>query len=346
MINAWLMHLSWTWCCLLAALTAGAWVFLFAKPFIAALQKRRIGQVIRELGPESHQKKAGVPTMGGALIVSGILVAMCLWAPIHNHLFWLLCGVLLLTALLGAQDDWQKIRASSSAGMLARYKFLGQCCIAVIACALLYYWTPSTAQILIPGCKVWVPNLSWGVVVLGAIVMVASSNAVNLTDGLDGLVSMPLIFLSLGFIVMAVVLGHASLAASLRLPIVADTAVAAIMLSAMVGALLAFLWFNAHPASIMMGDTGSLSLGALVGLIAVVLRAELYLVLMGGIFVLETLSVILQVVSFRYRGKRIFKMAPIHHHFELSGWPEILVTVRFWILSLLLLLLGLALFLL
>lgn len=328
-----------------AALTALLLVLIFGNLVIRWLQRLRFQEEIRDLGPESHRSKAGTPTMGGIIILGAVLVSMLLWGNFSNHYVLLLMGATVMLGGLGFVDDYKKSILKNKNGVPARMKLAIQIVIA-LAVVLVIYLFPSdtkyTTQLFIPFFNEPVTDLGTIWLVFAMIVIIGSSNAVNLADGLDGLAvgSVASVGISLG--IMAYLTGHAKIAAYLRIPHVPHSAELTVFLSALVGAALGFLWFNSNPATVFMGDTGSLALGGIIGVVAVMIKKEIFLFIVGGVFVLETLSVILQVASYKLRGKRIFKMAPIHHHFELSGWPEQKVVVRMWILGIILAILGLS----
>lgn len=328
-----------------AALTALLLVLIFGNLVIRWLQRLRFQEEIRDLGPESHRSKAGTPTMGGIIILGAVLVSMLLWGNFSNHYVLLLMGATVMLGALGFVDDYKKSILKNKNGVPARMKLAIQIVIA-LAVVLVIYLFPSdtkyTTQLFIPFFNEPVTDLGTIWLVFAMIVIIGSSNAVNLADGLDGLAvgSVASVGISLG--IMAYLTGHAKIAAYLRIPHVPHSAELTVFLSALVGAALGFLWFNSNPATVFMGDTGSLALGGIIGVVAVMIKKEIFLFIVGGVFVLETLSVILQVASYKLRGKRIFKMAPIHHHFELSGWPEQKVVVRMWILGIILAILGLS----
>ena len=303
----------------------------------------QIGQVVRNDGPESHLSKKGTPTMGGTLIVSSIMISVLLWAELSNPYVWVTLFVLGGFALVGFADDYLKVVRKNPRGLIARWKYFWQSVIALIVAFGLYIYgkdTPVTA-LVVPFFKDVMPQLGLFYIIFTYFVIVGSGNAVNLTDGLDGLAIMPTVFVAGGFAIVSWTTGNVNFAEYLNIPYIRYSGELMIVCMAIVGAGLGFLWFNTYPAMVFMGDVGSLALGGVLGIIAVLLRQEFLLVIMGGIFVIETLSVILQVGSFKLRGKRIFRMAPIHHHYELKGWPEPRVIVRFWIISLMLVLIGL-----
>jgi phospho-N-acetylmuramoyl-pentapeptide-transferase len=315
------------------------------KYLIQFLQKKLIGQVIREVGPQSHFSKKGTPTMGGILILLAITISALVFGDWHSIDLWMALIVMIGLGLIGWYDDYTKLVLKNSQGLRSRWKYFWQSVIGLIISIVVYYVFKSQnlLGLFIPGLHVIVP-LGLAFILLGYFVIVGSSNAVNLTDGLDGLAIVPTAIVSLGLLILALVESHLNLAQALRLPYVPEAQEMAVFCCAIIGASLGFLWFNAYPAEVFMGDVGALALGGVLGFIALIIKQELILIIMGGIFVLETISVVLQVGSYKLRNKkRIFKMAPIHHHFELSGWPETKVTVRFWIISLILLVLALGL---
>jgi len=317
---------------------------LFGRPYIRWMKAAQFKQVIRDNGPQSHLAKGGTPTMGGGLIVAAATVSTVCFSDWHNPYVWLILGVLIATAILGWVDDAWKVIKGNTKGVSAKLKLFWQLMIAVIALYLAYHVSPYPlyTALQVPLLKTWLPALGGWYVVLGVFVILAASNAVNLTDGLDGLAAMPVVFVLFAFMIFAIVQGNQDLSRLCHLPYLPLLSHVVVVIAALMGAVLGFLWFNVNPAEIFMGDVGSLSLGAALGMIAVVVRQEILLIIMGGVFVAETVSVILQVVSFRLRGKRIFKMAPLHHHFELVGWKETRVVMRFWWVSLLLVFLGLS----
>ncbi len=329
---------------ILGVMTALA-ISLMVGPFmIRRLNYHQIGQSVREDGPESHLSKSGTPTMGGALILVAIAISTLLWSDLSNDYVWL---VLFVTAVFGAVgwvDDWRKVIEKDPRGLPARWKYLWQSVGGLAAALYLYNTvdTPAATQLFVPFFK----NVAWNMgplfVVLAYFVIVGASNAVNLTDGLDGLAILPTVMVGAALGVIAYLTGHVEFAEYLHIPYIAGAGELVVFCGAIAGAGLGFLWFNTYPAQIFMGDVGALALGAALGTVAVVTRHEIVFFIMGGIFVLETASVILQVASFKLTGKRIFRMAPIHHHFELKGWPEPRVIVRFWIITVMLVLFGLA----
>lgn len=329
---------------ILAALTAFAVSLLLGPKFISWLVYQRVGQPIRELGPQSHQSKAGTPTMGGTLIVAAVTASTLLWADWANAAIWIALLCTLAFAVVGFADDWLKLKRRSSDGLSAKQKYAGQSLAAVLAAAAIMLTAPGevSTTLYVPVFKDVAIPLGLGFAVLAYLVIVGSSNAVNLTDGLDGLAIMPCVMVAAALAVFAYASGHANFASYLGIPAVPGVGELTIFCAAICGAGLGFLWFNAYPAQMFMGDVGALALGAALGVVAVLVRQELVLFVMGGVFVAETLSVILQVGSFKLRGKRIFRMAPLHHHFELAGWAEPKIIVRFWIVTLVLVLVGLA----
>ena len=330
---------------ILAALSALAISLVIGPWMIERLSRYQIGQVIREEGPQTHFKKAGTPTMGGLLILVAILASTLLWADLRNRFVWVVLGVTALFGLVGFWDDYLKLIKKNSKGLIARYKYFWQS-VGGLAAALVLWYTaksPADTTLYLPFLKNFALPLGFvGFVVLTYLMIVGMSNAVNLTDGLDGLAIMPAVMVAAALGVFAYASGNAVFASYLAIPAVPQAGELLIVCAALVGAGLGFLWFNTYPAQVFMGDIGALALGAALGTIAVIVRQELVVLVMGGIFVLETASVILQVASFKLTGKRIVRMAPIHHHFELKGWAEPKVIVRFWIITFFLVLAGLA----
>jgi phospho-N-acetylmuramoyl-pentapeptide-transferase len=329
---------------ILAVLTALVVSLLVGPVMIRRLVHHQIGQAVRDDGPESHFSKAGTPTMGGALIIVAIVLSTLMWGDLGNRFVWLALVVILAFGAVGWVDDYRKVVAGNPRGLPARWKYLWQSLAALGVALVLYHGaqTPVETALIVPFFKSIVIDLGTFYVVLAYFVIVGSSNAVNLTDGLDGLAILPTAMVAAALGLMAWVTGNINFADYLQIPYVAGAGEMAVFCGAIVGAGLGFLWFNTYPAQVFMGDVGALALGAALGLVAVVIRQEIVLFIMGGIFVLETVSVIMQVVSFRLTGRRIFRMAPIHHHFELKGWPEPRVIVRFWIITLVLVLIGLS----
>jgi len=329
---------------ILGVLTALGISLLLGPWFIRRLTELRIGQSVRDDGPQSHLSKSGTPTMGGALILSAIFISTLLWADLSNRYVWV---VLIVTAIFGAVgwvDDYRKVAKRDSRGLPARWKYLWQSIAGVGAAVFLYSTaqSPAETQLFIPFFKNVALDMGLFYIVFTYFVIVGTSNAVNLTDGLDGLAIMPSVMVAGALALIAYLSGHSQFSQYLHIAYIQGAGELAIFCCALVGAGLGFLWFNTYPAQVFMGDVGALALGAALGVIAVIVRHEIVLFIMGGIFVLETVSVILQVASFKLTGRRIFRMAPIHHHFELKGWPEPRVIVRFWIITLVLVLIGLA----
>jgi phospho-N-acetylmuramoyl-pentapeptide-transferase len=330
---------------ILAAVTALLMALLIGPRMISLLSHYQIGQVVRNDGPQSHLQKKGTPTMGGGLILVAMGIGTLLWADLSSRFVWVLLGTTLAFGLIGFYDDYLKIVVGNSKGLAARYKYLAQS-IAALAIALsLHSMHQSVAEtsLYVPFFKaVALPMSTLAFVVFSYCVIVGSSNAVNLTDGLDGLAIMPAVMVAAALGVFAYATGNVNFARYLQLPFISGVGEVLIFSTTLVGAGLGFLWFNSYPAQVFMGDVGALAIGASLGTMAVIVRQELVLFVMGGVFVLETVSVMLQVASFKLTGKRIFRMAPIHHHFELKGWAEPKVIVRFWIISFVLVLAGLA----
>jgi len=329
---------------ILSALTALLISFLVGPTMIRRLSNKNIGQSVRADGPESHYEKAGTPTMGGTLILVAIAVSVLLWADLSNRYIWVALLVTLSFGVVGFIDDYKKIKLGNSDGLSARAKYLWQSIIALTASLVLFNTAevPAETQFIVPFFKEVVLDMGWTYVVLSYFVIVGTSNAVNLTDGLDGLAILPTVMVAGAFVVFAYLTGHIKFAEYLTIPYIPLAGELVVFCAALVGAGLGFLWFNAYPAMVFMGDVGALALGAALGIVAVLVRQEIVLLIMGGVFVMETVSVILQVASFKMTGKRVFKMAPIHHHFELKGWPEPHVIVRFWIITFILVLIGLS----
>ena len=329
---------------IMASLTALIMTLWMGPPMIRWLEQCKVGQLIREDGPKSHLTKAGTPTMGGAMIILAIALSTLIWSNLANPYVWIVLTVMLLFALIGSCDDYQKLMRANAKGLSASLKFLLQSIVGLAAAVFLYMkaTTPAETSLLLPFFKNIVVPLGFFYIILTYFVIVGTSNAVNLTDGLDGLAIMPIVLVGGALGIFAYVTGHVKFATYLSLPYIPGVEEMVVFCSALVGAGLGFLWFNTYPAQVFMGDVGSLALGAALGIVAVLVRQELVLLMMGGVFVAETVSVILQVGSFKLRGRRIFKMAPIHHHFELKGWPEPRVIVRFWIITVVLVLFGLA----
>ncbi|MGM0520598.1 MAG: phospho-N-acetylmuramoyl-pentapeptide-transferase [Pseudomonadota bacterium] len=322
---------------LLLCLWLGPWV-------IRRLVEGQIGQAVRDDGPQSHLSKAGTPTMGGAMILIAIAVSTLLWGDLTNHYIWVVLGVTLGFGAIGWVDDYRKVVEKNPRGLPARWKYFWQSIVGLGAAGVLYFTaaSPVETSLLVPFFKDIVIPLGVFYIVLTYFVIVGSSNAVNLTDGLDGLAIMPTVLVAMGLAVFAYTSGNTVFANYLHIPFIAGTGELAVFCATIAGAGLGFLWFNTYPAQVFMGDVGALALGAALGVVAVIVRQEIVLFIMGGIFVLETVSVILQVGSYKMTGRRIFRMAPLHHHYELKGWPEPRVIVRFWIITVVLVLFGLA----
>ena len=330
---------------ILAALTALVIALCCGPVMIRWLKKLQVGQVVREDGPQTHLTKAGTPTMGGVLILFSVTLSSLLWGDLSQLNLWLALFVMLGFGFVGWVDDYRKLVLKNSQGLSARKKILWQSFVALAAVFYLYFQAklPIHTQLTVPFFKDCLIPLGFAFPIFAYLVIVGSSNAVNLTDGLDGLATMPIVMVAGALGVFAYVTSNAVYAHYLSVPFVPNTEELTIFCSAMVGAGLGFLWYNTYPAQVFMGDVGSLSLGAALGIVAVIIRQELVLGIMGGLFVLETLSVVLQVVYFKCSGgKRIFRMAPLHHHFELKGWAEPKVIVRFWIITVIFVLCGLA----
>ncbi len=329
---------------ILGVLTALLISLVIGPVMIRRLSRYQIGQHVRSDGPQTHLSKAGTPTMGGALILVAIAVSTLLWSDLRNRYVWVVLLVTLAFGLIGWVDDYRKLVLRNSKGLSAREKYLWQSGVGLLAALALYLTAqdPVETQLIVPFFKNVAMDLGWLFVPLVYFVVVGSSNAVNLTDGLDGLAILPTVMVAGALGIFAYLAGNVKFAGYLGIPYVAGGGEVLIFCGAITGAGLGFLWFNTYPAQVFMGDVGALALGAALGVIAVVVRQELVLVIMGGVFVMETVSVILQVASFKLTGRRIFRMAPLHHHFELKGWPEPRVIVRFWIITVILVLVGLA----
>lgn len=329
---------------ILSALTALFIALIFGPKMIASLVKNQIGQAVRTDGPQSHLSKSGTPTMGGTLILLAIILTTLLWADLSNRFVWVVVIVTAAFGAIGWVDDYRKVMEKNSKGLSARAKYFWQTVFGLGAAVFLYYSAivPAETQLFLPFLK----NVAWPMgllfIVFSYFVIVGSSNAVNLTDGLDGLAIMPSVLIGAALGVIAYLVGHNEFAQYLHIAYVPGAGEMVVICAALGGAGLGFLWFNTYPAQVFMGDVGSLALGALLGTVAVITRHEIVFFIMSGVFVMETVSVILQVGSFKLTGKRIFRMAPIHHHFELKGWPEPRVIVRFWIITIILVLIGLA----
>ncbi|MCB1857044.1 MAG: phospho-N-acetylmuramoyl-pentapeptide-transferase [Gammaproteobacteria bacterium] len=329
---------------ILGVLTALIISFVVGPAMIRRLAFYQIGQTIRSDGPESHLTKAGTPTMGGALLLVAVSVSTLLWSDLGSRYVWVVITVTLMFGIIGFVDDYKKLVLNDPRGLAPRYKYLWQSVIGLSVAVFLYLSSSSAAetQLIIPFVKSIVIDMGPWFVVFTYFVIVGSSNAVNLTDGLDGLAIMPAVLVAGALAIFAYASGHAQIATYLLIPQLPGVGEVAVFCGAITGAGLGFLWFNAYPAQVFMGDVGALALGAALGVVAVIVRQELVLLIMGGVFVMETVSVMLQVLSFKMTGRRIFRMAPLHHHFELKGWPEPRVIVRFWIVTVILVLVGLA----
>ena len=325
----------------LTALVMSLWL---GPKMIRTLRNLQIGQSVRTDGPQSHLSKSGTPTMGGALILASITISTLLCADLSNRYVWIVLLVTLLFGAIGWVDDYRKVVEKNSRGLPGRWKYFWQSVFGLAAALVLYFTaqTPAETALIVPFLKDISIPLGAGFVLLTYLVIVGSSNAVNLTDGLDGLAILPTVLVGGALGIFAYVSGHISFAQYLFIPYVPGVGELIVFCGALVGAGLGFLWFNTYPAQVFMGDVGALALGAALGTVAVVVRQEIVLFIMGGVFVVETLSVVIQVASFKLTGKRVFRMAPIHHHFELKGWPEPRVIVRFWIITVVLVLVGLA----
>jgi len=329
----------------MATLTALTISFIVGPAVIRKLTALKIGQSVRSDGPQTHLVKAGTPTMGGALILVSVAVTTLLWADLSNDYVWVALLTLLGFGVIGWVDDWRKVVEKNSRGLPSRWKYFWQSVIGLAVAV--YLWKtaslPAHTELIIPFLKHATLALSAAAfIALTYFVIVGASNAVNLTDGLDGLAILPTVMVASALAVFAYVAGNAVFSKYLGVPFVPGAGELAIFCAAMAGAGLAFLWFNAYPAEVFMGDVGALALGAALGVVAVIVRQEIILFIMCGVFVVETLSVMIQVASFKLTGKRVFRMAPIHHHYELKGWKENQVVVRFWIISMMLVLIGLS----
>jgi len=326
-----------------ASLTAFFICFFLGPWVIERLARMQVGQYIRDDGPKSHLGKAGTPTMGGVLMIAAITLATLLWSDLTNPFIWIALWVLLGFGAVGFMDDYRMQVKKQSKGLSVRGKLVWQAGVALIAGAWVYLTPNFSTEVTVPFFKTVTPDLDWGYIIFAVLVIVGASNAVNLTDGLDGLAIGPVIIAAATYMVFAYVAGNVKIANYLQITYVPGCGELTVLCGAMAGAGLGFLWFNAYPAQVFMGDTGSLSLGATLGVIAVITKQEILLVLVGGLFVIEALSVIFQVSFFKMTsGRRIFRMAPLHHHFELKGWPEPKVIVRFWIIAIALALLAMS----
>ncbi|HXV11113.1 MAG TPA: phospho-N-acetylmuramoyl-pentapeptide-transferase [Burkholderiales bacterium] len=329
----------------LACLTALVISFMVGPFLIRRLTAYKIGQSVRDDGPQTHLAKAGTPTMGGALILVAITATVLLWADLGNPLIWIVLWVMIGFGAIGWVDDYRKVVRRNPKGLTAKSKFLWQSVVGLVAATYLAFYTnlPAQTTFIVPFFKeVAYPLGAVGFIAMTYFVIVGTSNAVNLTDGLDGLAIMPTVMIGSALGIFAYVAGHAVFSKYLGFPFIPGAGELVIICGAIAGAGLAFLWFNAYPAEVFMGDVGALALGAALGTIAVIVRQEIVLFIMGGVFVVETLSVMLQVASYKLTGRRIFRMAPLHHHYELKGWKENQVVVRFWIITMMLVLVGLS----
>lgn len=326
-----------------AILTALLISLLMGPALIRKLQELQIGQSIRDDGPAGHLQKAGTPTMGGLLILASVFIATLLWANLTNRFVWLALFCTVWMGVVGFIDDYLKVVSKNSKGLSVRTKLLWQVIPSMLIGLFLYInpVDPFTTKLTIPFLKDWMPDLGWGYVLFVTLVIVGTSNAVNLTDGLDGLAIGPILMTAAAYTVLAYVAGHASIAHYLQVVFVRGSSELTVFGGAIVGASLGFLWYNAYPAQLFMGDTGSLALGAALATLAILVKNELLLLIVGGVFVAEAISVIMQVFSYRTTGRRVFRMAPLHHHYELNGMAEPKIIVRFWIISFILALLSL-----
>jgi len=325
----------------LGMLTALLLALVLGPPVIRALARLRVGQSVRDDGPATHQAKQGTPTMGGILILIALGLATLAWSEPASVTVWVVLAVTLGFGLVGFADDYLKVSRRNARGVSARVKFWSLVAVATAGCTVLWFQPDFDTRLAVPFFKDLRPDLGWFYLPFAVFVVVGTGNAVNLTDGLDGLAIGPVITASITYLIFSYAAGHARIADYLQIPFVQGAGELSVFCAAMSGAALGFLWYNAYPAQVFMGDVGSLSLGGALGMVAVVSKFEVVLALVGGVFVLETLSVMLQVASYKTRRKRIFRMAPIHHHFELKGWAEPKIIVRFWIVSIILALMGL-----
>jgi len=329
----------------LAMFTSMLVVFLIGTPFINFFSARQIINPIREDGPDEHIiKKIGTPTMGGVLILVGLFSSILLWGNLSSPYIWVLIFIVTSFGLLGAYDDYKKIKFSNSSGVSFKFKIIIQIIIAVLGILILTHFTdhPDLKNLYFPFFKNLLINLGWFFIPFSVFIIVGSSNAVNLTDGLDGLATVPVILVAGCFAFISYVTGNIVFSEYLQIPYIEGVGEVTVFLGSVIGACLGFLWFNAPPAKIFMGDTGSLALGGSLGAVGIITKHEIVLAITGGLFVLEATSVIVQVLSYKLTGKRVFKMAPIHHHFEKKGWAESTIVVRFWIISIILAMIGLA----
>ena len=329
---------------ILGVLTALGISLLLGPWMIRRLNILQVGQVVRDDGPESHLTKTGTPTMGGTLILAAILISTLLWSDLSNHYVWVVMLVTFVFGAVGFVDDYRKVIEKNSRGLPAKWKYFWQSVAGIGAAMYLYQSAavPAETELIIPFFKNFAMEMGMFYIVFSYFVIVGSSNAVNLTDGLDGLAIMPTVMVGGALGIIAYAAGNITFSNYLHIPYIAGAGELIVFCTALAGAGLGFLWFNTYPAQVFMGDVGALALGAALGTIAVIVRHEIVLFIMGGVFVMETISVFMQVASYKLTGKRIFRMAPIHHHFELKGWPEPRVIVRFWIITVMLVLFGLA----
>ena len=330
---------------ILSTLSSLFFLFIFGSWVIGRLRAMQVGQYIREDGPPNHLDKAGTPTMGGCLIIPAIMVSTLLWGELNNIYVWLVLFVMFGFGLIGFIDDYLKVVRKNSRGLSKKAKFSLQVFVALIVSIILEMYPGFDSKLNLPFFKTITPDLGLGYIPFAVFIIVGASNAVNLTDGLDGLAIGPILVAFTSYLAFAYLSGHIKIASYLQIPYVAGAGELSVLCGAVVGAGLGFLWYNAFPAELFMGDVGSLPIGAVLGTVAVITKQEVVLILVGGIFVVETLSVIFQILYFKLTGgQRIFRMAPLHHHFELKGWPETKVTVRFWIIAIILALLSLSTF--
>ena len=329
---------------MVSVMTALITSLLIGPYVIERLSYLQLGQTVRDDGPETHLSKAGTPTMGGALILIVIILTTLLWGDLSSRHIWVVLAVTMAFGVIGCVDDYLKILRKNSAGLMARWKYFWQSVAGLSAAIFLFTSAqlPAETALIVPFFKAVSIPLGVGFVLLSYLMIVGMSNAVNLTDGLDGLAILPTVLVGAALGLIAYVAGNVEFSAYLQIPYIPGAGELAVFCGALIGAGLGFLWFNTYPAQVFMGDVGALALGAAIGVVAIIVRHEIVLLIMGGLFVLETASVIIQVVSFRLTGRRIFRMAPIHHHFELKGWPEPKVIVRFWIVTLVLVTVGLS----
>ncbi|MCX5832399.1 MAG: phospho-N-acetylmuramoyl-pentapeptide-transferase [Deltaproteobacteria bacterium] len=326
-----------------AAITALIICFVVGPWMINKLRSLQVGQTIREDGPRSHLSKKGTPTMGGILVIFAIVISTLLWANLLDDYIWFVIMVTVGYGLIGFMDDYRKLTSGSSCGISGKARLTGEILIAVFFSVVLYLKPGFTTTVTIPFFKTVLPNLGWGYVLLSTFIIVGTANAVNLTDGLDGLAIGPAITSFMTYLLFAYLAGNIKIANYLQIPYIAGVGELSVFCGAVIGAGIGFLWYNSYPAEVFMGDVGSLSLGGALGTMAVLTKQEILLVIVGGLFVMETFSVIFQVGWFKLsRGRRIFRMAPLHHHFELKGWAEPKVIVRFWIISILLALVAIS----